>query len=278
MRPIFALTIAVLAVTTASAQQTFNQALKQMKIDQKLGAQVPAEATFADETGQKIKFVSLLGDRPVILLPMFFNCQGICGTEVDNLLQSVAKTKLKVGKDYDVVLLSINPRETPELAQNKKTSLLKVFTDEGSKHGFHFLTGDLEQIRKVTDAVGFGFAYDPTDGRINHPAGLMILTPGGRVSQYIYGAVYPKGELEDSLGLAAQDKLGRKAEVVLLGCIMIDPVTGRRSLIIENVIRLVAGLTAVGLFSWIGVMTYKHRREPLSASSNLNDGGAPPRA
>jgi protein SCO1/2 len=147
-----------------------------------------------------------------------------------------------------------------------------VMKGDTNEQGYHFLTGELDQIRKVTDAVGFGFSYDPAgEGRINHPAGLMFLTASGRVSKYIYGSDYPKLEVENSLTLAQQDKIGGKAEVYLFGCVMIDPVTRQKSLVIENVIRLVAGIFAIGVFTWIGAMAIKNRR----TSAN---GGTPTRA
>jgi protein SCO1 len=261
----------------AQAQQRFKDSLAQMKIEQKLGSQVPAEATFKDENGKQIKFASLLGHRPVVLLPMFYLCRGVCGKEADNLMKTIARLEDKqVGRDYDVVFLSINPKETPELAMNKKTSLLKVMKGEFNQEGYHFLTGTMEEIRKVTDAVGFGFAYDPIDGRINHPAGLMILTPAGRVTEYILGAEYPKPIFKDALALAEQNKIGKKAEVILLGCVMIDPVTGQRSIVIENVIRLIAGVFALGLFAWIGSMMLKNRRD--AANGATPNGGTPTRA
>ena len=275
MRLIAILAGLVSIVAPAVAQQSFNDALSLMKIVQKLGAQVPAEATFNDENGREIKFGAILGKRPVILLPMFFLCKGICGKETDNLLKTVARLQdLEVGRDYDVVLLSINPKETPELARNKKTSLLKVMKGANNESGYHFLTGEMAEIRKVTDAVGFGFAYDDVDGRINHPAGLIFLTPSGRVSQYIMGADYPRPIVEDALALAAKEKLGEKAETVLLGCVMIDPITGQRSLVIENVIRLITGAFAIALFGWIAMMVIKGRRPNAGTPA----GGTPTRA
>ena len=274
-----ALGVATLAVwaTPANAQQRFRDSLSQMKIEQKLGAQVPPQATFKDESGHQIQMASLLGHRPIVLLPMFYLCRGVCGKETDNLMKTIAQLEDKtVGRDYDVVFLSINPRETPELAMNKKVSLMKVMKGESNQEGYHFLTGSIEEIRKVTDAVGFGFAYDPADGRINHPAGLMILTPAGRVSQYILGADYPKPVFSEGLVLAQQDKIGKKAEVVLLGCVMIDPITGQRSIVIENVIRLVAGVFAIGVFAWIGSMMLKNRRD--AANGVTPNGGTPTRA
>jgi len=253
----------------ASAQQSFKEALAQMKIEQKIGAQVPLDAKFNDEQGREIEFGSLLGKRPAILLPMFFLCKGVCGKETDNLLKVVAKLDDKqVGRDYDVILLSINPKETPELALNKKTTLLKIMKGESNQEGFHFLTGEMAEIRKVTEAVGFGFAfaYDGNDVRINHPAGLMFLTPSGKVSQYIMGADYAKPVVNEALTLAAGEKLGRKAETVLLGCVMIDPITGQRSIVIESVIRLAAGLFAIGTFVWIGMMVVKGRRDEAAAA------------
>ncbi|HJP82622.1 MAG TPA: SCO family protein [Fimbriimonadaceae bacterium] len=265
----------VAMAVVAPAQQSFRDSLAQMKIDQKLGAQVPAQATFKDEFGKTIPFASLLGKRPIVLLPMFYLCQGVCGKESDNLLKTIASLQNEqVGREYDVIFLSINPKETPELAMNKKTSVLKVMKGDTNQEGYHFLTGTMPEIRKVTNAVGFGFAYDEKDGRINHPAGLMILTPSGRVSQYILGADYPKPIMEKGIALANEDKIGKEAEVVLLGCVMIDPVTGRRSLIIENVIRLIAGAFAIGLFAWIGGMTIKGRR----AAQSTQDGGTATRA
>jgi protein SCO1 len=281
--PVFAALIGVSA--SGFAQTRFRDDLKQMKVEQKLGNQVPADAVFKDEYGNDIKFASLLGKRPLILLPIFYACRGICGKETDNLLKTVAKMQRsqvggdsdaqtqgkQVGRDYDIVFLSIHPKETPALAMNKKTSLLNVMKGETNQEGYHFLTGQLDQIRRVTDAVGFGFAYDPADGRINHPAGLMFLTPSGRVSKYILGNDYPKPEVEQALALAQQDKIGKQAEVILLGCVMIDPVTGARSLVIENVIRLIAGIFAVGVFTWIGSMMLKNRRA-------MPKGGTPTRA
>ena len=277
-RAIFALTAILAMAAVAPAQQTFKQALSQMRIDQKLGSQVPGDAVFKDEEGKEIQFGSLLGQRPVVILPMFFGCQGICGTEVDGVLKNVAKMKGAIGKDYDVVLLSINPNETSELARDKKISLLKVFDGKADPKGFHLLTGDLDNIRKVTDALGFGFAYDATDKRINHPAGLMILTPKGQVSSYMFGSEYPQLVMQDNIALAGKGKIGGKAEVDLLGCVMLDAKTKSRSATIEKFINLTAGFFALCTFIWIGVMAFKYRREPLAANPNSNDGGSPTRA
>lgn len=273
MKNLVAILGTVLLTVLASAQQPFNQALEQMKLDQKLGAEVPAGARFKNEYGQEIQFASLLGKRPIVLLPIFFTCTGMCGKESDNLLKTIARLESKqVGRDYDVVFLSIKPTETPELALNKKTSLLKVMKGDTNEQGYHFLTGELEEIRKVTDAVGFGFAYDPKDDRINHPAGLMILSASGKIVQYMTSTEYPPKEFEAALNLANQNKVGRKAETVLLGCVMIDPVTGQKSIVIEGVVRLTAGIFAIGLFSWIGLMIVKGRRP-----GQLN-GGTPTKA
>lgn len=252
------------------AQQPFRQALQQMKLEQKLGNQVPGTARFKNEQGQDIQFASILGKRPVVLLPIFFTCTGMCGKETDNLLKTIVRLEdRQVGKDYDVVFLSIKPTETPDLALNKKTSLLKIVKGDTNEEGFHFLTGQLDEIRKVTDSVGFGFAYDPKDDRINHPAGLMVLSSSGKIVQYMTSTEYPPKEFAAALDLAKKNVVGKEAETMLLGCVMIDPVTGKKSLVIENVVRLAAGVFALGLFSWIGAMVVKSRR-----TSDTN-GGTP---
>jgi protein SCO1 len=275
MRGLAAVMGALILSVAATAQKPFKESLAQMKIEQKLGSKVPSDARFNDDRGKEITFGSILGRRPIILLPMFFQCRGICGKETDNLLKTIARMEDKaVGRDYDVVLLSIHPKETSDLAHNKKVSLLKVMKGDSNDAGYHFLTGEMPEIRKVTNAVGFGFDYDEKDGRINHPAGLMILTPDGRVSQYLMGADYARKEVEQALAVAGQAKVGRKVETVLLGCVMIDPVTGERSLVIENVIRLITGAFALMLFGWIGFMVVKGRR----TDAGTKTGGTPTRA
>jgi protein SCO1 len=241
----------------------FQATLNRIGIEQKLGGQVPPGTLVTDENGHKLKFGELLGKRAIVLLPIFYNCQGVCGREAESLLKAMIRIEDKTaGKDYDVVALSIHPKETPELALSKKAVAVDVYGRPGSENGFHFLTADEQSARQITDAIGFKYEFDAKNNRVNHPAGIMVLTPSGRVSQYLFGAQYAHAVVRSAIITAGQDKLGRKAEVELLGCVMIDPVTGKRSLVIENFIRLISAAFAVGVFSWIGIMSFRNRRPP----------------
>jgi protein SCO1/2 len=254
----------LMAATACAQTGAMQTTLQKIGIDQKLGAQVPPSATVRTEDGKSVPFGTFLGKRPIVFLPIFYNCQGVCGRETDSIMKVLVRIQDKsVGKDYDVVLLSIHPKETPELAQAKKNVALGIYDRKGAEEGFHFLTGSEKDIRSITDAIGFRYEYDAATNRINHPAGIMVLTPGGRVSQYLYGADYPEKVVRSALDTATKNGIGYKADVELLGCIMIDPVTGKRSLVIENFIRLIAAVIAEGLLSWIGVMSFRHRRSPV---------------
>lgn len=246
--------------------------LDSMGIDQNLGESVPKDVRFKDETGKEILFGSLLGKRPIVIMPMFFTCASACGRQVESLMRGVIKLKDRtVGKDFDVVFLSINPKETPELAFGKKQTAMKDYDRPGSEVGWHFLTGELDQIKRLTDALGFRWVYRETTDQIYHPSGLMILTPQGKISEYVYGVEYPSLVLSQGVDRAGKEQIGRPAEVILFGCLAIDPETGRRTLVIENVLKISAILTALGLFGWIGYMSVRYRRSPLEDEA-LGDG------
>ncbi len=236
----------------------------EMGIDQHYGAQVPLDATFKDETGRKVKFGDMLQGKPVILLPMFFGCNGVCRLEVEDLFKTLEKDKdLHTSKDFDVVMLSINPTETPKLAADKKALILSAYHVPGGEEGVHGLVGDLENIHKVTDTIGFRYKYDPNTQLINHPAGLMVLDKNGVVRGYMYGAEYPTLVLTNNLNAASKGIQGEKPEVILLGCVMIDPKTGRRTIVVENLMKVIGTMTALALGGSILYMTKKYKTPPI---------------
>lgn len=243
------------AASNAAQQQQVDFArdvMSKMGVEQHLGEQVPGDVPFMDEHGRAIKFGSLYGSRPLIVMPMFFLCQGVCSVETDSLLQNIIQlTDLSVGKDYDVVLLSINPKETPDLILPRWKSTVKMYGRPDADQGFHFLSGSYDNIRKITDSLGFKWVYDPKEGTINHPAGLMVLSPEGKITGYMVNKEFPRAFLTHMISDAKESKISPKTDTVLFGCIMIDHATGRRSLVIENVIRLCAGIFAAGLACWI---------------------------
>jgi len=255
---------AVFGQSAPTAQRVdFNKdVLARMGVDQRFGAQVPGDAVFRDEHGRIIQFGDLYGKRPLIVMPMYFNCPGICGVETDSLMQAaIQMNDLTVGRDYDVVLLSINPKETPALTYSRWKPTVDLYGRPGSDEGFHFLTGTYDNIRKITDALGFKYVYNAKDGTINHPAGLMVLSPKGVITGYMVNKDFPAAFLVHMIEDAKASMVSPKTDTVLFGCIVMDPATGRRSLVIENVIRLCCAAFAIGLFCWIASMSLSGRQK-----------------
>lgn len=261
----------------AATQNQDNQSplTREMGITQKLGVQLPLTTEFKDETGKTIQFGELLKGRPIVLIPMFYACRTGCSVITDSLLKTLTKATdktaisefkasgLRVGQDLDVVLLSIDPTETPELARDKKALIVDAYHQPGTEHGWHMLTGDWASILKITDAVGFKFKYDAPRHLINHPVCSVLLTPKGLVSGYTIGAEVQTRVLESGLALARNDKIGESADQsFMFGCIMVDPSTGKRRVVIENVLRLAGVVTLIVLVSSIVGMSIKSRRDP----------------
>lgn len=257
-------------VAAGSTQQVasvnFNRdVLSKMGIDQLLGNQVPGDVELQDEHGRTIRFGDLYGKRPLVVMPMFFLCKGICGIETDELLQSaIHMDDLTVGKDYDIVMLSLNPKENPELTFPRWKSTVEIYNVKGTRPtaeaGFHFLTGTYANVKRITDALGFNWVYDPKADQINHPAGLMALTPNGKVAGYIINKEFPITFLRHLVEIAQKNEVGPRTESILFGCIQIDHATQKRSIVIENVIRLCAAIFAIGVAGWIVGMSISGKK------------------
>ena len=213
---------------------------KEVRVVQSMGAHLPSDAQFVDQNGRSVTIGELSAKKSLIVLPMFYRCRGVCALEYGNLLSSISKeSTLKTGRDYDVVILGIDPVEGPELAKEKFSDAQKEFPNLLSDNGWHFLTGDLTNIRKVTDALGFFYKYDAKNDLINHPTGIMFVSPPGVVSSYILDPKeFTKEGILKGVQTAEAHKVGAKAQEAFFGCIHIDPLTGKRSLVFEKVLRL----------------------------------------
>lgn len=259
--------VPMFALIALSAIGQQSDLTKKMSIEQKLGDQVPMDTPVRDESGKTIRFGDVFHGRPVFFMPIFYTCRGVCDLEVHDFLKGAVKMKstYPIGQKFDLVVLSINPKETPEIALAKEKQMQEVYDLPASAAGWHFLTADYDNIRKITDAVGFHYEYRERDDVINHPAGVMILTPEGRVSSYLYGSEYPTRIVEDGIALAANNKIGRPAEVILLGCVMVDPVTGKRTLIVKNVIKVAGIATVLALAGAVLKMSLAERKKGAAA-------------
>ena len=176
---------------SAGAQSLSDAALARICFDQKLNSQIKPELHFRDEQGRgQSTWETYFGRRPVLLVLGYYQCPMLCTLVLNGMVDSAQDMKWSIGRDFDVVDVSISPRETPALAAAKKESYVKQYGRSGSAQGWHFLTGQDQAIRQLADEVGFRYAYDPVSKQYAHPSGLIILTPEGKVSHYLFGVTY----------------------------------------------------------------------------------------
>ena len=216
-------------------------------IEQHLDEQIPPGLNFRDETGKPVRLGDYFGKRPMILNLVYYNCPMLCNEVMAGLESSMRVMKFDVGKEYDVLTVSFDPRETPEMATKKKAEFLKRYGRAGAADGWHFLTGPQESIDALTKAAGFQYQYDPKTGQFAHATAIALLTPEGKIAQYYYGVEYAPKDLRLGLIQASQNKIGNLADQVLLYCYHYDPNTGKYGAIISRVLQLSALATVLGL-------------------------------
>ncbi len=221
--------------------------LQNVGIEQHLDEQIPADLNFRDETGKPVRLGDYFGKKPMILNLVYYNCPMLCGEVLSGLESSLRVLKFDVGKEFEVLTISFDPRETPDMATKKKAEFLKRYGRAGAAEGWHFLTGPQESIDALTKAAGFQYQYDPKTGQFAHATAIMILTPEGKIAQYYYGVEYAPKDLRLGLIQASENKIGTLADQVLLYCYHYDPTTGKYGAIISRVLKLAGLATLLGL-------------------------------
>jgi protein SCO1/2 len=203
-------------------------AAKDISWTQKLDSQVSLDTTFRDESGKIVPLSTYFGKRPVLLVMPFYKCPGICTQELNGMVDSFKDEhiKFKVGRDFDVVTLSIDPTEGPELATAKKKEYLDILNQPGAENGWHFLTGEDKNIHKVADQIGYKYAFNPANHSYAHPGGMVVLTPQGKVSRYFFGVGFIARDVKLALTEAGQGHIGTVTDQFLLACYHYDPATG----------------------------------------------------
>jgi protein SCO1/2 len=227
--------------------------LKNVGIEQHLDEQIPPDLTFRDETGKSVRLGDYFGKKPAILNLVYYQCPMLCGEVLSGLESAMRVLKFDVGKEFDVLTVSFDPRETPDMATKKKAEFLKRYGRPGAAAGWHFLIGPQESIDALTKAAGFQYQYDPKTGQFAHSTAIMVLTPEGKIAQYYYGVEYAPKDLRLGLIQASENKIGNLADQVLLYCYHYDPTTGKYGAIIARVLQLsgLATVLALGIFMTI---------------------------
>lgn len=229
-------------------------------VDQHLGRLLPLDSTFQTAEAESVRLGDLFEDRPVIVLPVYYRCPMLCGLELNALVRCLRAMPMAPGTEFDVLVFSIHPRETPQLAKEKKAHYLESYGRPGTAGGWHFLTGDAPNIEKLCDAIGFRTKFDADTGEYAHAACTVICTPEGRISRYFLDVEFPPRDLRLSLVEASQNSIGSVADQVLLFCFMYDPATGKYGLAILRLIRVSGFLTVLVIVSGVCWMLWRERR------------------
>jgi protein SCO1/2 len=235
-------------------------ALRDVGIDQKLNEQVPLDLTFRDESGKTVKLADYFGKRPVILAPVYYECPMLCTLTLNGLTFAMKKLPFTVGREFEVVTVSFNPRETPALAAKKKENYLRSLARPGAEAGWHFLTGDEAPVQQLMRAIGFRYKWDAETRQYAHAAGLMVLTPQGRLARYFYGVEFPVRDLRLALVEASANKIGSPVDQVLLFCFHYDPATGKYNVIVGRIVQIGGVVTVLALATLMTVLLWRERQ------------------
>lgn len=236
--------------------------LQTVGIDQNLGAQLPLDAEFKDENGNLVKLGSFFNQKkPVIIAFVYYECPMLCNEVLNGLTGSLKGISFDAGKEFDVVAISFDARENekPGLAKNKKESYLNRYKRPGAEDGWHFLTGTQSEIDKATEAAGFKYVFDEKTNQFAHAGGIMIATPEGKLSRYLYGIDYSPKDIKFSLIDSSENKIGNPAEQLFLYCFHYDPASGKYGLAILRVLRLAAIATVLGIAAMLFVFWRRNK-------------------
>ena len=237
---------------------------KAVTFAQRLNTRLPLDVAFKDETGRTVALGDYFGKRPVVLAFVYYQCPMLCAQTMNGISMALKVIPFTPGKDFDVVFVSFDPRDTPEAANAKKRAHLVHWKTEDTADGWHFLTGDEAAIRQVTSAAGFTYEWDAKTGQFAHVSGVLTTTPDGRLSRYFYGVEYSPKDLRMALVESADGKIGSPIEELLLYCYQYDPATGQYGVVVMNLVRL-GGLVTVVLLAGFVVMMRRRDARPRNA-------------
>jgi protein SCO1 len=265
LRPLRAVALAVLVPAAAVAQPAADRpaALREVGFDQRLGETVPLDITLRDEAGRPVRLGNYFRGKPVALNLVYFECPMLCTMALNGLTGALGTLSFEPGREFEMVTVSFDHREGPELAAAKKATYLKRYGRPQAAAGWHFLTGDAAAIQALTRAVGFRYTWDDATAQFAHPSGLVVLTPEGRIARYLYGVEYTPKDLRLGLVEASEGRVGTAVDQAVLFCYRYDPMTGKYGLLVMRLVRVGGVLTVLALGTFIVVY-----RRPRPAEAN----------
>ena len=241
-------------------------ALREIGFDQNIGQRVPLDTTFRDEAGATVRLGDYFGKKPVVLVFAYYDCPMLCTLVINGLSSALGVMSLNPGQDFEIVTVSFNPRDTPASATAKKAVYLERYKRAGADRGWHFLTGDQPSIDRLTKAAGFRYVWDAETKQYAHPSGVIVLTPDGTLSKYLFGIEYGPRDLRFGIVEASAGKVGTAVDALLLYCYHYDPMTGRYGLVIMRTIRLAGAATVFAIAAFIVVMVRRERKPVIPSA------------
>lgn len=252
--------------TTGPAASAMPAVLQNVGFEPPLNGQMPLDLNFRDETGRSIQLREYFGQKPVVLAFVYYGCPMLCDQVEQGVVGVLRMLSFNPGRDYEVVFVSFDSRETPEMAAEKKKKALVHFRRPETDSGWHFLTASKESIAAATAAANFRFSFDAKNNLFAHASGILLLTPDGHISRYFYGVEFPGRDMRLGLVEASAGKIGTPIDHVLLYCYHYDPTSATYSASILKIIRLAGVLTVLCL---VGGILISRRREALAAARDL---------
>jgi protein SCO1/2 len=246
--------------------------LKQVGIEQRLNNQVPLDLGFRDESGREVRLGDYFrNDKPVLLTLVYYECPMLCNQVLNGVVGTLGAVTFTPGKEFEVVTVSFDPREGPELAAKKKETYLKRYRRENAGLGWHFLTGDKASIDALAESVGFRYVWDEESKQFAHASAIMVLTPQGRLSHYFYGVEYSPKDLRLALVEASEGRIGSPVDALILYCYHYDPATGKFAPVMA-VLRVAGVLTVIALAALIYYLSRRARRKDERWEEEINVG------
>jgi protein SCO1/2 len=252
--------VLLLGGAPARAQSKLPPALSGIGIDQKLGEPVPLDVVFNDETNRPVALAEFFRDKPVVLVLGQLRCPMLCDQVLNGLVRAMLDMALDVGKDFEVLSVSFDARETSELAAAKKRTYLQRYGRPGAVAGWHFLTGEEPAIKRLTDAIGFRYRYDSSTDSFAHASGIILLTPTGKIARYFNDVRFSPRDLRLGLVEASDNRIGSAVDQVLLFCFHYDPLEGKYGLAVLNFVRVGGVVTVIALAIFVFRLWRQERR------------------